>query len=121
MKDLLIFLEAYLISAVFNITWFYIVTKFNLMKRFVNSLFVNDDGTIADGLKGIIITPLVSFIPTVVILAGITLYVFYYPIKYLILMPYDTIMNFLSKVCFSTIEKNAAKNIFKEKIMGNQR
>lgn len=121
MKDFLVFLIAYLVSAIFNVGWLYIVTKFNLMKWFIRDLFIESDGTIVSCVKEMMVAPLLSFFVNVVILLGIMGYLLYYPIEYLIVKPLTSVMKLFSKLFYDVIEKNAAKNIFRDKIMGDYR
>ena len=117
MKDFLVFLIAYLVSAIFNVVWLYLVTKYGLMKRFYSDLFIDSDGTIVPCVKEIMVAPFVSFFVNVVILLGIMGYLLYYPIEYLIMKPLTSVMGLLSKLFYDDIEKNAAKTIFRDKIM----
>ena len=61
MKDFLVFLIAYLVSAIFNVGWLYLVTKYGLMKWFVRDLFIEDDGKIVLGVKQMMVAPFFSF------------------------------------------------------------
>lgn len=122
MKDFLVFLIAYLVSAIFNVGWLYLVTKYGLMKYFVRDLFIDRyDGKIVVGVKQMMVAPFFSFFVNVVILLGIIGYLLYYPIEYLIMKPLIRIMGLFSKLFYDDIEKNAAKNIFRDKIMGDYR
>lgn len=122
MKDFLVFLIAYLVSAIFNVGWLYIVTKYGLMKWFVRDLFIDRyDGKIVLGVKQMMVAPFFSFFVNVVILLGIMGYLLYYPIEYLIVKPLTCVMGLFSKLFYDGIEKNAAKNIFRDKIMGDYR
>ena len=122
MKDFLVFLIAYLVSAIFNVGWIYIVTKYSLMKWFVRDLFIDRyDGKIVLGVKQMMVAPFCSFFVNVVILLGIVGYLLYYPIEYLIVKPLICVMGLFSKLFYDDIEKNAAKNIFRDKIMGDYR
>lgn len=121
MKDFLVFLIAYLVSAIFNVGWLYLVTKYGLMKYFVRDLFIEDDGKIVLGVKQMMVAPFFSFFVNVVILLGIMGYLLYYPIEYLIMKPLTSVMKLFSKLFYDNIEENAAKNIFRDKIMGDYR
>ena len=121
MKDFLVFLVVYLVSAIFNVGWLYLVTKYGLMKWFVRDLFIEDDGKIVLGVKQMMVAPFFSFFVNVVILLGIMGYLLYYPIEYLIVRPLICVMGLFSELFYDDIEKNAAKNIFRDKIMGDYR
>ena len=122
MKDFLVFLIAYLVSAIFNVGWLYVVTKYGLMKWFVRDLFIDRcDGKIVLGVKQMMVAPFLSFFVNVAILIGIMGYLLYYPIKYLIVKPLTCVMGLFSKLFYDGIEENAAKNIFRDKIMGDYR
>ena len=122
MKDFLVFLVAYLVSAIFNVGWLYLVTKYDLMKWFVRDLFIDRyDGKIVLGVKQMMVAPPLSFFVNVVILLGIMGYLLYYPIEYLIVKPLTSVMGLFSKLFYDDIEENAAKNIFRDKIMGDYR
>ena len=122
MKDFLVFLVVYLVSAIFNVGWLYLVTKYGLMKWFVRDLFIDRyDGKIVLGVKQMMVAPFVSFFVNVVILLGIIGYLLYYPIEYLIVKPLTCVMELFSKLFYNNIEENAAKNIFRDKIMGDYR
>ena len=122
MKDFLVFLIAYLVSAIFNVGWLYVVTKYGLMKWFVRDLFIDKyDGKIVFGVKQMMVAPFCSFFVNVVILLGIVGYLLYYPIEYMIAKPLVGIMELFSKLFYNEIEENAAKNIFRDKIMGDYR
>ena len=112
MKDFLVFLIAYLVSAIFNVGWLYLVTKYGLMKWFVRDLFIEDDGKIVLGVKQMMVAPFFSFFVNVVILLGIMGYLLYYPIEYLIMKPLTSVMKLFSKLFYDNIEENAAKNIW---------
>lgn len=122
MKEFLIFLTAYLVSAIFNVGWLYLVTKYGLMKWFVRDLFIDRyDGKIVLGVKQMMVAPFFSFFVNVVILLGIMGYLLYYPIEYLIVKPLTCVMGLFSKLFYDGIEENAAKSIFRDKIMGDYR
>lgn len=121
MKDFLVFLIAYLVSAIFNVGWLYLVTKYGLMKWFVRDLFIEDDGKIVLGVKQMMVAPFISFFMNAVILLGIMGYLLYYPIEYLIAKPLTSVMELFSKLFYDDIEENAAKNIFRDKMMGDYR
>ena len=122
MKDFLVFWVAYLVSAIFNVGWLYLVTKYDLMKWFVRDLFIDRyDGKIVLGVKQMMVAPFFSFFVNVVILLGIMGYLLYYPIEYLIVKPLTSVMGLFSKLFYDDIEENAAKNIFRDKIMGDYR
>ncbi len=122
MKDFLVFLIVYLVSAIFNVGWLYLVTKYDLMKWFVRDLFIDRyDGKIVLGVKQMMVAPFFSFFVNVVILLGIMGYLLYYPIEYLIVKPLTCVMGLFSKLFYDGIEENAAKNIFRDKIMGDYR
>ena len=116
MKDFLVFWVAYLVSAIFNVGWLYLVTKYDLMKWFVRDLFIDRyDGKIVLGVKQMMVAPFFSFFVNVVILLGIMGYLLYYPIEYLIVKPLTCVMGLFSKLFYDGIEENAAKNIFRDK------
>lgn len=118
MKEFLVFLVVYLVSAIFNVGWLYLVTKYDLMKWFVRDLFIDRyDGKIVLGVKQMMVAPFFSFFVNVVILLGIVGYLLYYPIEYMIAKPLTCVMRLFSKLFYNGIEKNAAKNIFRDKIM----
>ena len=122
MKDFLVFLVVYLVSAIFNVGWLYLVTKYGLMKWFVRDLFIDRyDGKIVFGVKQMMVTPFASFFMNVVILLGIMGYLLCYQIEYLIAKPLTCVMELFSKLFYDNIEENAAKNIFRDKIMGDYR
>ena len=122
MKEFLVFLVVYLVSAIFNVGWLYLVTKYGLMKWFVRDLFIDRyDGKIVLGVKQMMVAPFFSFLVNVVILLGIMGYLLYYPIEYLIMKPLTSVMKLFSKLFYDNIEENAAKNIFRDKIMGDYR
>ena len=122
MKEFLVFLVVYLVSAIFNVGWLYLVTKYGLMKWFVRDLFIDRyDGKIVLGVKQMMVAPFFSFFVNALILLGIMGYLLYYPIEYLIMKPLTSVMKLFSKLFYDNIEENAAKNIFRDKIMGDYR